>query len=93
MTGNTHVAYPDINPAEFHLANPGNCLNNRGHLSGETGHSGAEVDDMGVTRGANGFRLAAGSFGGFIRAGRLQPALRPEIRCGFPRAACTVAAR
>ncbi len=32
MTGNTHVAYPDINPAEFHLANPGNCLNNRGHL-------------------------------------------------------------
>ncbi|RAR52606.1 UNVERIFIED_CONTAM: hypothetical protein C7454_112119, partial [Acidovorax defluvii] len=31
-TGNPNVAYTDINPAESHLANPGNCLNNRGHL-------------------------------------------------------------
>ena len=36
MTGNVHVAYSDINPAEFHLANPGNCLNNRSHLSAES---------------------------------------------------------
>jgi hypothetical protein len=26
-------SHPDINPAEFHLPNLGNCLNNRGHLS------------------------------------------------------------
>jgi hypothetical protein len=32
LSGNTLVAQFDINPAEFHLANPGNCLNNRGHL-------------------------------------------------------------
>jgi hypothetical protein len=32
LTGNILIAYFDINPAEFHLANPGNCLNNRGHL-------------------------------------------------------------
>ena len=32
LTGNILVAHFDINPAEFHSANPGNCLDNRGHL-------------------------------------------------------------
>jgi hypothetical protein len=36
LSGNTLVAQFDINPAEFHLANPGNCLNNRGHLFRES---------------------------------------------------------